>query len=412
MPTAERCNFSSSSSAEAERMTTSELVLGVNAFVALLAVALLISMLSERAHIPAAALLVAAGTVAGSIWHVPPPFAFSEGLLFIFLPPLIFEAAWNVQLDVLRRTWKLVALLAFPGTLVVAFSIAGWIASLGYLPFGSALLYGAMVAATDPVAVISVFRKFPVPIAVKTIIEAEALSNDGVAVVLYTVALTLAAGGSVDWLTTTGHAVLAVAGGVAVGSALAYAAWWLLRATAAPEYEVTLTVALAYIAYLAADRLTLSGIFACASAGIVLRALQQRDGVMSAVDDADRFWNTIAYIANAFVFIATGLVIDFPRIAHEPALIVTAIAIVFASRAAIVIAVLHGWRARATAFLAGMRGALPLALALALPANIADRAEIIDAVFATVFVTLVVQGLPLEAVVRRFYAGSPDAASR
>lgn len=385
-------------------MNASELVLGVDAFVALLAAALLISMLSERAHVPAAVLLVAAGTIAGSIWHVPPPFAFSEGLLFIFLPPLIFEAAWNVRLDVLRRTWMHVALLAFPGTLVVAFSIAGWIAWLGYLPFGAALLYGAMVAATDPVAVIAVFRKFPVPIAVKTIVEAESLSNDGVAVVLYTTALTLAAGGNVDWLVAAGHGFLAVAGGVAVGSVLAYAAWWLLRATAAPEYEVTLTVALAYIAYLAADRLTLSGIFACASAGIVLRALQQRDTrVMASVEDADRFWNTIAYIANAVVFIATGLVIDFPRIANEPALIVTAIAIVFASRAVIVVCVLRGRRARTIAFLAGMRGALPLALALALPASLAYRSEIIDAVFATVFVTLVVQGLPLEAVVRRFY---------
>lgn len=121
------------------------------------------------------------------------------------------------------------------------------------------------------------------------------------------------------------------------------------------------------------------------------------------VDDADRFWNTTASVANSVVFISTGLLIDFPRIGHEPGLIAIAISIVFASRAALVYVVLRDWPARTTAFLAGIRGALPLALALALPDTLAHRAEIIDAVFATVFVTLVLQGLPLEAVVQRLY---------
>jgi CPA1 family monovalent cation:H+ antiporter len=136
----------------------------------------------------------------------------------------------------------------------------------------------------------------------------------------------------------------------------------------------------------------------------VLRALQRRnDRVIESVDDADRFWNTTAYIANAVVFIATGLLIDLPRVLHEPALIAIALIIVFASRAMIVGIVLHEARARITVFLAGMRGALPLALALALPFTLVHRAEIVDAVFATVFVTLVLQGLPLERVVQRLY---------
>jgi CPA1 family monovalent cation:H+ antiporter len=383
-------------------VSPSDLVLGVEAFVALIAAALLLSMLAERAGVPAAVLLVGAGMIAGSLWHIRPPFDFSQAILFIFLPPLIFEAAWNVHLTELRHTWKQTALLALPGTIVVAFTIAGAITALGALPFGAALLYGAMVAATDPVAVIAVFRKFPVPDRVKTIVEAESLSNDGVAVVLYATALTIATGGSVNWLAAAGHG--AIEGGVAIGCGLAYAVWWLLQATSSAEYEVTTTVALAYISYLAADRLDLSGIFACASAGIVLRALQRRSArAIENLDDADRFWNTTAYIANAVVFISTGLVIDFPRITHEPALIAVAIAVVLVSRAVLVSLVLRDARSRVTAFLAGMRGALPLALALALPAGLAHRAEIIDAVFATVFVTLVLQGLPLEPVVRRLY---------
>jgi CPA1 family monovalent cation:H+ antiporter len=298
------------------------LVLGVDTFVALLAAALLISILAERAGVPGAVLLVAAGMLAGGIWQVRPPFQFSEALLFIFLPPLIFEAAWNVHLDVLRRTWQQIVLLAFPGTFVVAFAIAGGITALGSLPFATALLYGAMVAATDPVAVIAVFRKFRVPERVKTIVGAESICNDGVALVLYTTALTAAAGGSVNVPAAAWHGALEVAGGIAIGSAFAHTAWWLLRATAAPEYEVTMTVALAYIAYLDANHLGLSGIFACASAGVMLRALQRRtDRAMKNVDAVDHFWNATGFIANAIVFISTGLLIDFPRITHEPALI-------------------------------------------------------------------------------------------
>lgn len=378
--------------------------LGVDSFVVLLAVSLALSVLAERLRVPSAVILVGAGIVAGAIWHVRPPFDFSKALLFVFLPPLIFEAAWNIALDELRATWKQVALLALPGTLVVAFAIAFGIAALGTLPFGVALLYGAIVAATDPIAVISVFRKFDVPERIRTIVEAESIANDGVAVVLYASALALATGAHVDMAMALGSGIVDIAGGVAIGVAFAYVARGLLETTMASEYEVTMTVALAYAAYLAADLFTLSGIFACASAGIVLRALQRRsDTVIANVDDADRFWRTTASIVNAIVFIATGLLIDFPRMLHEPVTIALAILIVFASRALIVTVVVRDRRARATAFLAGMRGALPLALALALPAALPHRAQIIDAVFATVFVTLVLQGIPLEPVFARLY---------
>ena len=385
-------------------MTSTAMHLGVDAFVGLLAAAVLVSILAERIRVPAAVLLVAVGAAAGTVLHVKPPFEFAPALLFVFLPPLIFEAAWNIDLPLLRRCLGRIALLAFPGTLIIAFAIAAAIAAVGALPFGAALLFGAMVAATDPVAVIAVFRRVGVPAELKTIVEGESLANDGVAVVLYGIALTLAQGGSVNWLVEGAHGIVEVVGGVAVGAVCAIVVWRVMRHTDASEYEVTITVALAYIAYLAADGLALSGIFATASGGVLLRFLQRRnDRVLVNVDDADRFWDTGASIANAMVFIATGLLIDVPRMLHEPLLIFAALAVVLVSRALLVVAVVSGRRARITVFLAGMRGALPLALAISLPATVPHRPEIIDAVFATVFVTLVLQGLSLRAVVRRLY---------
>lgn len=398
-------------------MSGGTLATGVEGFATLLGAAVLISIFAERVRIPAAVLLVAAGAVAGTLWHVRPPFAFSPGLLFVFLPPLIFEAAWNIDLRQLRPTAARIALLAFPGTLVTAFAIAFVLAALGVLPFGAALLLGAMLGATDPVAVIPIFRWVGVPDEVRTVVEGESLANDGVSVVLYGVALVLAAGGTVVWWTEAAHGILAIAGGIAVGAGCAVVVGWIMRATEASEYEVTITVALAYVAYLAADRYQLSGIFATAAGAVVLRSLQhRRDSMLRNAENADHFWNAGAYIANAIVFLATGLEIDAPRAVNEPLLIGAALVVTIGTRALLALAVMRETRERVVVLLAGMRGALPLALALAIPASLPQRPAIVDAVFATVLVTLVLQGAPLAPLARRLYGGQsriggPDPSS-
>jgi CPA1 family monovalent cation:H+ antiporter len=379
------------------------LAAGVAQFVLLLGAALAISIAAERIRLPAAVLLVALGAVAGTIWHVRPPFDFGPALLFVFLPPLVFEAAWAIDLRELRANWLRVAMLAFPGTVFVACIIAGTLTAFGALPFASALLLGAIVSATDPVAVVAVFRRVAVPASLRTLVEAESLSNDGVAVVLYSVALGIATGAAVSWSGSIASGFGAIVGGMAIGAACAIPLWLALSAVDASEYEVTGSVALAYTSYLLADRLHCSGIFATASAAIVLRALLTRRAHIANRDDVDVFWNAAAYMTNAIVFLATGLLIDPARVLHEPLLVVVALGVVLGSRLVLAWFVSRDARARVTVFLAGMRGALPLALALALPATLRDRAQIIDAVFATVLVTLVLQGIPLTMVVERLY---------
>jgi CPA1 family monovalent cation:H+ antiporter len=379
------------------------LALHVSAFAALIGAALAISIAAERVRIPAPVLLVAFGVCAGVFWHIRPPFAFGPALLFVFLPPLIFEAAWSIDLRALATNWLRIVLLAFPGTLFVAFAIAGVVAGAGALSFASALVLGAIVSATDPVAVISVFRRVPVPASLRTIVEAESLANDGVAVVLYASALVVVVGGSISWGGAIGGGVIAILGGVLIGAVCVLPFWLALAATKASEYEVTATVALAYIAYLAADAAHCSGIFATTAAAITLRTLLTRRERLSNRDGVDTFWNSAAYIANAVVFVATGLFIDPRRIFHEPLLVVTAIAVMLGSRVVLAVLVGPDMRARVTVFMAGMRGALPLALALALPASFPDRAAIIDVVFAVVLVTFVLQGTVLQFIAGRLY---------
>jgi CPA1 family monovalent cation:H+ antiporter len=384
-----------------------EVAHGVGAFIALLGAAVLVAILAERVRIPAAVAMVAVGT----LFRIAPPFAFGDTLLFVFLPPLIFEAAWNLDLDALRRLGWRIAALAVPGTLATAGIVAGGLALLGVLPFGAALVFGAIVAATDPIAVVAAFRRVTVPTDLRTLIEGESLSNDGVAVVLFGFALALAAGQPVSPGAEALAGVVQIGGGVLIGALGGVLCAAVLRATNAAEHEVTVTIVLAYVAYLAATGIHCSGIFATAAGAIALRAaIAHNPNAMSHTEEVDRAWNALAFVANAVVFIATGLLIQPDRIAHEPVLVLAAVGVVWLARVLLALVATRDRAGRITVFLAGMRGALPLALALSLPDTVPFRPQIIDATFAVVLVTIVVQGAPLEVVLKRLYGPRGDAA--
>ena len=374
---------------------------GVGGFVTLLGAAVLIAILAERVRVPAAVALVAIG----AFFQIPPPFAFGDTLLFVFLPPLIFEAAWNLDLDSLRRVAWRIALLAVPGTLATAAVVAGGVVLAGALPLAPAVLLGAIVAATDPVAVVAAFRRVHVPADLRTLVEGESLSNDGVALILFAFAVALASGQATSIGGDALLGVLEVLGGIAVGAVAGLLCAAVLRATDATEYEVTVTIVLAYLAYLSATALHCSGIFATAAGAIALRtALRQMPNVLSNADDVDRVWAAAAFMANSVVFLATGLLILPGRIVHEPVLVVAAVVSVTLARAALALVATRKRAGRITVFLAGMRGALPLALALSLPDTLPYRAQITTA--------NVVQGAPLELVLARLYGGTANAGAK
>lgn len=385
-----------------------EVAHGVGAFVALIGAAVLIAVLAERIRIPPAVAMVA---VAAFV-HMPPPFAFGDTLLFVFLPPLIFEAAWHLDLDSLRRTAWRIALLAIPGTLATAAIVAAGAMLGGGLPLAAAALFGAIVAATDPVAVVAAFRRVTVPLDLRTLIEGESLFNDGVALVLFGFALATALGQAASVAGDLLGGVVETVAGIAIGAVAGLVCAGVLRVIDAAEYEVTVTIVLAYLAYIGATALHASGIFATIAGAIALRAMLRRaPQTISNADDVDRVWNALAFVANAAVFTATGLVIEPARILHEPGLVAGAIVAVMAARVALAVVATRSRPSRITTFLAGMRGALPLALALSLPDSLTFRPQIIDATFAVVLVTIVVQGAPLELILARLYGNEYRATA-
>ena len=383
---------------------------------ALLGVAVLLALGAERLRIPSAVALVAFGVGTAAIHPVALPFPFGATLLFVLLPPLIFEASWAVDLASLRRTALRILLLAVPGVVLAAGLTAYGMTVSGQLPLASALVLGAIVSATDPVAVIAIFRRLDVPLDLQTLVDGEAIANDGVALVVYGIALSVATGGATESIVReTAHAFAAVAEGTLVGVVLALLVAFVISSTGTAVIEVTATVVLAYLAYLSADALGASGIFATAAAAITLRALQRTAPISSNANQVDAFWSTIAFIANSFVFLITGLQLQLGPIAKEPILVVVAIVVVIASRVVLATVVVRPPSWRWAVVFAGMRGGLSLALALALPANVPNRSSIVGAVVAVMLFTLVVQGIALEPLLARLgfqrSSGGPSLSS-
>ena len=385
------------------------IAIGTSAFIELLGAAVFVAIVAERIRLPAAVALVGFGAIISSTAPIRLPFAFGPALLFIFLPPLIFEAAWNLDAGALRRMAWSIAILVVPGVLLTSGVIAVGLSATGLLPIVAAFMFGTIVSATDPVGVIAIFRRMNVPLDLVTLVEGESIANDGVAIALYGIALALAVNPAhVDVFAVTWKAVLAVLGGSAIGTAAAALIGLAIRGARDRSLELTGTIVLAFTAYGIATSLDCSGVFATAAAGITLRSMRTFVLTAQAPEDVDRFWDVVAFIANAVVFLATGLLLQLPRLLHEPLLVLAAIVVVFASRAMLTFGVLPllglntehpGWKQ--TAFFAGMRGALSLALALGLPADFPERSQIVDATFATVLVTLVVQGATIETFLRR-----------
>lgn len=226
----------------------------------------------------------------------------------------------------------------------------------------------------------------------RTIADAELLANDGVAVVLYGISVSLAG---------------TIVAGIGLGALSAIPIIALRTRIRFAPLSIALTLALAYGSYQVALLAHVSGIFATATAALAVRLAEpvlplvtQTQGpasVRAARLDLDAFWESFAYIANATAFFAAGLLIDVPRAFHEIGFAVVGIVALLATRAVLALVAATVLASGAAIFLAGMRGGL----ALALPETLPGRAIVVDGVFATVLATLVIQGILLEPILRR-----------
>lgn len=349
---------------------------------------------------------VALGVLYGLIQPGRLAYAFGHATLYVFLPALLFEAAWNLNLRAIRRQWAAIGTLAGPGVALTAIVVAGAL-SVVRVPFGSALLAGAILSATDPIAVVATFRRLRVPRTLATIVECESLFNDAVAVALYRAVLVAIAFGAANAgaiALVTVDTLAGAAGGVLLGVAIAFVAARILRGMRRTRFQILATVVCAYGAYFAADYLQLSGIFATIACGIALRYYERAWITLTIAEDVTRFWDVGASLANVLVFFLVGAALEIGRVTHAPAVTIAALAGVAVSRAIVGGLMLFWPYPREwvdVVRVAGMRGGLCLALALATPSSIPYREAIIDATFAVSLATLAISSFTLDAVVRR-----------
>ncbi|MFY9719681.1 MAG: cation:proton antiporter [Candidatus Cybelea sp.] len=350
--------------------------------------------------------LVGLGVAYGLIEPGRLAYALGHATLYVFLPALLFEAAWNLHYGAMRRQWAAILTLAGPGVILTAAIVAGAL-SVVRVPFGAALLTGAILSATDPIAVVAVFRRLRVPRTLATIVECESLFNDAVAVALYRgvlVALGLGAvnGGALALVTL--ETLAGAAGAVVLGILVAFVIARALRGSLRVRTQIVATVLCAYGTYFAADYLHLSGIFATIAFGIALRYYERSWITLRIADDVNRFWDLAALLANALVFFMVGAGLEIGRLFAEPAFTVAAIVGVAVARAAVGGLLLLWPYPREwvdVVRVAGIRGALSLALALAIPPSVPFREAIIDATFAVSLATLAVGSFALVPTVRR-----------
>ena len=390
--------------------------------VLLLLVASLIGIIAVRFNLPYTVALVIAGIGLGMVGTSKPIPLTPDLVLLVFLPGLLFEAALHLHLDLLRHSWRAVLALAGPGVLITLATVAVithfWLG----LSWPSAFLLGAMVSPTDPIAVLSVFRRLGVPARLATVVEGESLFNDGVGLVLYAVALAVVAQGHFRPLQGVILFLVVVCGGIAVGGVLG---WVASRVTAQVDdhlVEVTISVVLAYGVYLVAELLGVSGVLATITAGLVYGNYGRATGMSERTREAlDDFWEYAAFFLNSLVFLLLGSALDIKPLAARAPWILVAILATTVGRALAVYglgglrALLRGvvmpLRWRHLIFWAGLRGALSLAMALGLSSDVADRGVLVDLVAGIVLFTIVVQGSTVGPLARRLLpakrAGEP-----
>jgi Na+/H+ antiporter len=389
-----------------------------------------LSALARYLSLPYPIVLVVGGAAFGFIPGIPEIHLNPDVVLVVFLPPLLYGAAFFANLGDIRANLRSNALAATGLVLVTMVAVAVVAhAIIPGMPWGAAFALGAIVSPTDPLAGATIMRRLGVPRRIVSLVEGEGLFNDATALVAYRVAVVAVVDGSFS----LGHAILrffvSVVGGVAIGLAVGWIIAFIRERTEDIQVSITISLLSGYMAFIPADQLGVSGVLAAVTTGIymgvrgpsIIPARTRLQGVY--------VWEILDFLLNAALFVLVGLQLrtvvdglnghdagDVAAYALAISVVVIGARVVWLNTMPYVIRALDrrpqqrlrriGWRPRAVIAWSGMRGAVSLAAALALPlethagAPFPQRNLIIFLTFAVIFATLVLQGLTLPALIR------------
>jgi CPA1 family monovalent cation:H+ antiporter len=383
-------------------------------------VASLVAMLTRRIGMPYSVGLVIAGfalalTPLRLNLHITP-----QLIMHVFLPPLVFEAAIQIEWRSFKREFPLLLVLVTVGVALAASLVAAAMHVLTGWSWLAAGFFGILIAATDPVSVIAAFKEIRVSHRLQLLVEAESLLNDVAAALGFALLAGIAAGAGANAGDVTGALARIAAGGAICGLAVGWGVLFLAARTEDPLVEITLTMIAAYGSFLLAEHFHMSGVLATLAAGLVVGNF----GKLGSLSAAGRpmllhLWEFTAFLANSFVFILIGDAEASPAlIAALPiAALATVVALVGRAVAVYPSSLLFArsglavpWKYKHVLFWGGLRGALALALALALPLSLPERGEVIAASFLVVAFSIIVQGLTMPMLIRKLGLVCPDGS--
>ena len=383
----------------------------------LFSVAAAVAIAVRQLHVPYTVALVLSGLALGILNLFTPPHLTKELLFSVFLPGLLFEAAFHIEFREFWRNRLAIAALAVPG---VAAAVALTTVTLApvvntlHLEQGFtwqyALVFGALIAATDPIAVMAVFRSLGVPRRLSVLLDGESLLNDGTAIVFFILSLSLVTGTGV----TTGQLAtdfLKIVGfGGLIGAAVGLAASRVIKHIDDPMIEITLTTIAAYGSFVTAEHFHYSGVIAVVVAGVICGNYGARIGMTPSTRVAvETFWEYVAFALNSIVFLLIGLEVHLDALFNSWKAILVAYLVVTVGRGLVIFAVSGllqktrekiPWPWSVVLTWGGLRGALPMVLVLSLAKDFPHRDLLVTMTFGVVMISILVHGMTVSPLLR------------
>lgn len=332
-----------------------------------------------------------------------------EVIFTLFLPGLLFESSLHLNRRQLQQNLLPISMLAIAGvivaTLATGYALASWIS----LPLGSALVFGALISATDPISVVALFRELGVHPRLTLLVEGESLFNDGTAVVLFQILLATALTGTLSLTAGVAQFLMVVLGGIVVGLSIGYLGSKVISRVDEFRIEITLTTIVAYGSYLVAEHLHVSGVIATVVAGLVVGDYGVEIGMSARTRVAlYGFWEYFAFVINSLVFLLIGVSVHVSDLVRAAGPIAIATVAVILGRLITVYTLAPisnrfsapipiAWRH--VLFWGGLHGSVSMALALGLPPDLPARSLILSMTFGVVAFSIVVQGLTMKPLV-------------
>ena len=383
----------------------------------LFVVATAVAIAVQRLAVPYTVALVFSGLVLGLLHAFEAPHLTKALLFNVFLPGLLFDAAFHIEFKQFWRNRLTINSLALPGvvvaialTAIILTPVANGLHFVQDFTWKHALVFGAIISATDPIAVVAIFKSLGVPKRLSVLLDSESLLNDGVAIVFFTLSLALVTGTVVTASGLAFDFIKIVGIGALIGAGVGLAVSQVIKQVDDPMIEITLTTIAAYGSFLAAEHFHYSGVIATVAAGMLCGNYGARVGMSPSTRIAvETFWEYVAFALNSIVFLLIGLEVHFQALLASWQAILVAYLVVSGGRALIIFGASSllrrtreriPWAWSVILTWGGLRGGLPMVLVLSLPKDFPHRELLVSMTFGVVILSILVHGLTMSPLLR------------